>query len=425
MTKKNILVFPCGSEIALEIYKAVKYSTYFHLIGASSINDHGKFVFEDYIGDLPFIKDSRLLFELKEIVKKRKIDAIYPSMDSAIALLKENEEYLGCKIIGSPAETTEICLSKRKTYNFLRKEINVPVEYEKDCVLRYPVFAKPDVGYGSKGAAIINTEEELYIHLEKYPNSIITEYLPGDEYTIDCFTNKKGKLLYAAARKRNRIKCGISVNSSFVDVQTPFKEIANKINEKMKFRGAWFAQVKYGKDGELYLLEAAARLGGSSALSRAKGINSALLTLFDAFDFDVKIEKNDYDVEIDRAMDCKYYLEIDYDEVYVDYDDCLILDSKKINTELVRFLYQCINNQKNIILLSKHVGDLKKELSKYRLLSLFDEIIQIDRNQCKTDYIKENTKFIFIDDSFAERQRVKDKFMMSVFSPEMIECLIN
>ncbi|SFL40536.1 ATP-grasp domain-containing protein [Lachnospiraceae bacterium KH1T2] len=425
MPRKNILVFPCGSEIALEIYKAAGYSTYFHLIGASSIHDHGEFVYEDYIGNLPFANDSRLLRELKEIVNKRQIDAIYPSMDKVITLLKENEEYLGCKIIGSPVETTRICLSKRKTYDTLRKTINVPMEYERDSILRYPVFAKPDIGYGSKGTAIINSEEELCIYLEKYPNSIITEYLPGDEYTIDCFTNKEGELLYAAARKRNRIKCGISVNTTFVGEQAPFIEIANKINEKIKFRGAWFAQVKYGEDGELYLLETAARLGGSSALSRAKGINSALLTLFDAFDFDVKIEKNDYDVEIDRSMDCKYHLEIDYDVVYVDYDDCLILDSKKINTELVRFLYQCINNQKSIILLSKHIGDLENELLNYRLLSLFDEIIRIDRNQCKADYIKENTKFIFIDDSFAERQRIKDKFLMPVFSPEMVECLIN
>ena len=45
--KKNILVFPCGSEIGLEIYNSVKYSTYFNLIGANSSDDHGKFVYEN------------------------------------------------------------------------------------------------------------------------------------------------------------------------------------------------------------------------------------------------------------------------------------------------------------------------------------------------------------------------------------------
>ena len=41
---KNILVFPCGSEIALEIYRSLRYSTHFKLIGANSLDDHGKFV---------------------------------------------------------------------------------------------------------------------------------------------------------------------------------------------------------------------------------------------------------------------------------------------------------------------------------------------------------------------------------------------
>lgn len=52
--KRNILVFPCGSEIGLNIYSPVRYSTYFHLIGASSVEDHGMFIYDDYIGNLPF-----------------------------------------------------------------------------------------------------------------------------------------------------------------------------------------------------------------------------------------------------------------------------------------------------------------------------------------------------------------------------------
>ena len=46
--KKNILVFPCGSEIALEIYRSVNKSIHFNLIGASSVDDHGKFIYENY-----------------------------------------------------------------------------------------------------------------------------------------------------------------------------------------------------------------------------------------------------------------------------------------------------------------------------------------------------------------------------------------
>ena len=88
---RNILVFPCGSEIALEIYNSVKYSTYFHLIGASSTDDHGKFVFEDYISGLPYVTDPEILPVLKKIIRDRMLDAIYPTMDLVITILKKYE----------------------------------------------------------------------------------------------------------------------------------------------------------------------------------------------------------------------------------------------------------------------------------------------------------------------------------------------
>ena len=105
---KNILVFPCGSEIALDIYSSVKYSTYFHLIGASSVDDHGQFVYEDYISGLPYATDKDFVPALKRIVKERSVDAIYPAMDLVIPLLKEVEDELGCMVISSSLETTKI-----------------------------------------------------------------------------------------------------------------------------------------------------------------------------------------------------------------------------------------------------------------------------------------------------------------------------
>ena len=103
--KKNILVFPCGSEIALEVYRSVKNSTHFNLIGASSVNDHGKFVFENYVDGLPFITATNFIPSIKKIVADYSIDAIYPAMDAVIEILKKNEAEIGCKVIASEEET--------------------------------------------------------------------------------------------------------------------------------------------------------------------------------------------------------------------------------------------------------------------------------------------------------------------------------
>ncbi len=424
--KRNILVFPCGSEIGLDIYSSVKYSTYFHLIGASSIDDHGRFVYEDYISGIPYVVEPDFIPTMARIVKNRQIDAIYPTMDKVITVLKEHEEELGCLVISSSLETTRICLSKDLTYKKMQGFVRVPNVYHPSSIPQnaFPVFAKPEVGYGAKGTMKLNTQEEVVSFVKGKDGLMVLEYLPGEEFTVDCFTDKDGKLLYSEARKRNRVKDGISVNTFFAEEQDAFRDIAQKINEQIKFRGAWFCQVKRDKNGQLCLLEIASRLGGSSLLSRAIGVNFALLSLFDAFDYKVSVSKNDYYVELDRALGNKYKTDIDFDSVYCDYDDCLILDKNKVNVDLVKFLYQCVNQGKKLFLLSKHEGDLKKELHDFRLDSLFDEVIHIDKKSDKVDYIHSD-KALFIDDSNAERVNVKNRLTIPVFGPEMIDVLIQ
>ena len=206
--RKNILVFPCGSEIGLEIHNSVKYSTYFNLIGANSIDDHGKFIYDNYISGLPFVNENEIVPALRNIVFKYKIDAIYPTMDMVITKLKEKEEEIGCKIISSPLETVETCLSKEKTYKLLQNIINIPKQYNNiNEIKEYPIFVKPKIGYGAIGTKKINNEDELKDFIKNSDNdNLILEYLPGEEYTIDCFTDKNGKMIYASARGRNRIK---------------------------------------------------------------------------------------------------------------------------------------------------------------------------------------------------------------------------
>lgn len=425
--KKNILVFPCGSEIALEVYRSVKDSAHFNLIGASSVNDHGKFVFKDYIGGLPFITDEKFISEIKKIVDERHIDAIYPAMDDVIEILKTNERVLGCKVVSSCAETTEICLSKSRTYEQLTGIVKIPTTYKNEKeVVKYPVFVKPDIGYGSRGAKKINSEAELTIQLEENPHSIICEYLSGNEYTVDCFTDFNGNLSVVKPRERYRVMNGISVNTKPVADNGEFIEFANKINSNIKFNGAWFFQVKRDENGVLTLLEIASRFGGSSSLFRAKGINFALMSLYNAFEIPVSVLENDYDVEMDRALDNKYKINVTYNEVFVDFDDCLYLDKKSVNTSLIAFLYRCINEGIKVSLLSKHddenLGKLDALLEKLRVQNLFDRIIHISPDDCKYKYI-DNKNSIFIDDSFAERRDIAKNCDIPVFSLDMVEAL--
>lgn len=424
MKRKNILVFPCGSEIGLDVYRCVKYSTYFKLIGGSSVDDHGKFVFKDYIPNIPFVNAPDFLPVIKKIVAGHSIDAIYPATDLAIDVLKKLEPELGCKVVSSASETTDICLSKRKTYSLLKDVVRIPKQYSIESIDSYPIFVKPDIGHSAIGAEKITSQVELENRLVVDDDILLLEYLPGEEYTVDCFTDRKGNLQFVGARVRQRIKSGISVNTSFVETQAEFRKFAEVINEKIRFRGAWFYQVKRDKKGELCLLEVASRFGGSSLLSCALGVNLPLLSLFDAFDYDVEVLPNEYHVELDRAFGNKYKLDINYNTVYVDYDDCLIVEKRYVNVELVQFLYQCLNRGKRIVLLSKHDGDLELELKQFRLEELFDEVIHISRDEQKCDYVIDKDS-IFIDDSHAERKSIMMTRHIPVFAPDMINVLLD
>ena len=421
----NILVFPCGSEIGLEIYRSLKYSIHINLFGGNSVDDHGKFVYDNYISNIPFFDNPNFVEVLKDIIFKYHIDAIYPAMDAVITKLSSFEAELGCKIIGSPLATNEICLSKAKTYNILKDVITVPLIYSDLIkVKNYPIFMKPEVGYGTKGAKLINSFNEGLEHLNSFPSSLILDYLPGKEYTIDCFTDKGRNLLFSKGRIRRRINNGISVNTIPVKEQNEeFRKIALLINDKIHFRGAWFFQMKENINKKYSLLEVASRLGGSSSLFRNLGVNFALLSIYDAFNYDVKIFHNDYHIELDRALNNKYKINIEFENVYIDFDDCLLIENK-VNTTLISLIYQFLNEGKKLILITKHDKEINQTLDEYRLTNIFDEIIHLEKGQMKYKFIKKSSS-IFIDDSHTERLLVHENLGIPVFAPDTLESLLN
>lgn len=422
--KKNVLIFPCGSEIGLEINRALANDIHFEMFGASSLPDHGRFVYKNYIEGVPFVNEDNFIEELNKICKKYDIDFIFPAHDSVVLKLSQCQAEIDATIITSPLETCEIARSKKKTYIALKDVVPTPKVYQiTDNAINFPVFVKPDVGQGSKGAKKCANLDELNIAYKENPDIIISEYLPGNEYTVDCFTNYKGELLFAKGRVRARISNGISVNSKPIN-NPKFLEIASKINNKLRFQGMWFFQVKENINGELTLLELAPRIAGTMGMYRCLGINFALLALYDAMNIDVQIINNDFDIEIDRALCSTFKHNITFDNIYVDFDDTIICNNK-VNTDVIKFLYQAKNEKKNIILITKHDKDIHKTLSEYCLSEkLFNEVIHLAKAENKADYIK-LPKSIFIDDSYSERKNISTKLHIPVFGIDAVEALID
>jgi len=419
----NVGVFPSGSEVSIEVSRALKQSKDINLIGLGSVPDYGEVAFENNISTLPFFTDSNFISCLNEVVKTYKITFLIPGMDEVAYFLKLNEKEIGCEIVYASVETADVIRRKSSTYAVLKDYVSTPDVYDKDNLnesVSLPIFCKPDIGYGSRGAKIVKTVAQLnQIIKEDTDANVYTEYLPGEELTVDCFSNNNSELLFAGPRKRERIRMGISVSTRPVELTDEVNVVASVISKKLSMVGCWFFQIKRSKTGEFKLMEVASRVSGSMATYRLLGVNFILLDIYQRLGLAVAIPKlRCGDVRLERAFDVKLIGKLFFDSVYIDLDDCLILNGS-VNTDLIAFLFGCRNKRIPIFLITRHAHNLEQTLEEFRISILFDDIFHITDASPKSQFIKHNNPY-FIDDSFAEREEVGKAIGCNVASPDMV-----
>lgn len=423
--KFNVLVFPGGMENGLEIYSSLRHCKEIKIFSASaSIQNHAEFVYHDNF----LVRDVRTdgwINDINEVVSKNKIDLIFPANSMVIDYLVENRTKINAPVLLPDSSVVKLTRSKKQTLEFLKDVVLIPKVYKTiNEVENFPVFSKPDQGYGSQGAEIVADEQ----HLKKidFNKNIIQEFLSGKEYTVDCFSNHKAQLLFCGGRERSRIRMATSMHAEPVSkhLEARFSEIATAIQSKLKISGVWFFQVKEDGAGNLKLLEVDIRVAGTMCYNRCRGVNFSLLSIFDFFKYDVSILTNPQPLTLDRCLKNRYKFEYEYNTVYIDLDDTIVVHGK-INVEVVQFLFQCINKNIKLILISKcNETDKDAYLKKMKLFNLFDEIFWLGEEELKSAYIQDLNS-IFIDDSFSQRKEVSERWKIPVFDTSMIEALLD
>lgn len=413
MNQYNILVFPCGTEIANEVISSIKNHKYFKLFYASS----EKLSYCNFIGNkiyqLPYVSDKSFLSSLNELISKLRIDFIIPAHDDVAYELSKNSKKINSKIIGQSFEVNNIVRFKDKTYDFFKNILPIPKIYN-DIPKKndFPVFVKPKRGQGSLNAlSLKNLDEfESFFKTHSRDDFVVMELLTGKEFTIDCFSHNE-ELLYFGARTRDKTMKGITVVSSFVNedsLNKEFKKYANTISKELKMHGVWFFQMKYDKNNKLKLLEIGPRVAGSMILNRMRGVNFIELAIYQALGMDIKVNVNPvYDLRMGRALHSIFKTDIKYNNLYIDFDDTLLLDEKHLNIDLMKLIFKAKNEDKKIYLITKNKkNNLTKILHKFGIMHIFDEIIHLYENQKKIDFMKKNS--VLIDDSFKERTEALD-----------------
>lgn len=416
---KNVLVFPCGAQPSIDINIALRNNGEYKVFGASSYEDHGAYIYENYIPAVPFIYEEDFIPRFNQLLDSYQIKYIIPVHDSMILFLQEHAKEIHATVVGSCYETALLCRYKSKTYKALSGKAFVPRIYSTEEVVELPVFIKKDDDQGARNAYKIETLEELR-SFQGRSDMIICEYLPGEELTVDCFTDYQGSLRFCNARSRDRVLAGISVHARRVELSQEVLLIAKELNKEISFRGFWFFQLKRDAAGRLKLLEISTRFAGTFSLSRSMDVNLPLMALRDFDHKELDFGYNDYPLESDRMLINRYKLSYFYNSVYIDGVEAFVCNAG-IDSFFMMFLYQCINKGKKIYLLTESKALCMDKLRKLRLsCELFTEIYD-NRDYAGLNY----TDSVFLSKNVHRRNELRKRYKTLCFEPSAVEVLLD
>jgi len=253
--------------------------------------------------------DPNFIEDLLDISKKNKVDVIVPLVTKELFKLSLNSSTFsenGIKVIVSDYDKLKLVNNKYELMNFA-KQISIPVpdfrlvdsieDFISKCYeLGYPektICFKPPISNGMRGFRILNDSEDKmnslinekpnnvfigfneFINIARqssyFPELLLMEYLPGQEYSVDALANGKQSIC-VIPRTREKIKMGIS----FVGETIFHKEIINyseKIIEHLGLFGNIGFQFKEDEFGKPKIIESNPRVQGTIILCTASGYN--------------------------------------------------------------------------------------------------------------------------------------------------------
>lgn len=413
---KNVLVFSCGAVPAVDINYALRGNKEYRVFGASSYDDHGIYIYQNYIGNAPYMSDPYFLEKFNQLLVQYKIDFIIPLHEDMILFFQEHKDELKATTISSSYETALLCRYKSKTYAALSGCDFVPKTFQREEVDEYPVFVKKDNDQGSRHAYKVDNYNELLLYTEDQ-DMIICEYLPGEEVTVDCFTDRHGRLRFVNPRVADRMLAGIDVHARRIPLKEDIKIIAEEINQKIKFRGPWFFQIKKDKNGKYKLLEIATRFAGAFGLTRCMDINTPYLALQDFENKDIVVDYNDTPIEADKIFFGRYSVPLKYEKVVLDGEASLLIDDR-VDTFLMMFLYQCVNKNKEIILVSDDTENSRKRLTAFRIS---EDLVTVVEKRTFDDY----RDALFISRNDEARFEIRNNYGIMCYAPSTVEALLD
>lgn len=381
--------------------------------------------FYHYVDEV--INGKRLVEELESLQQRENYDAIYICHDEWLRVFANSEisVSLSRSIVNLPTHRTKLLLSKRETYNELAGKLPLPIVYESiNEVERYPLFLKPDIGQGSRGAGKIGSFEDANEYLDPgkmifRKSFIVSEFLEGPEYTIDCFSDPKYQLIYFQSREREKIATGISVQTSNVFLDQA-ESMARMLSSHFEISGAWFFQLKSDNHGQLKLLEVGIRIGGASGLNRCLGVNLSHLQLYQHLGESISVIKQEYPITYFQSQN-RARIKFRPSAAYFDYDDT-IFGERGFNTSIVDTIKYFHSIGIRVAIITRSKRPIETSLNLATISNLISNIYYLRNKESKSKVIQADEKLVFVDDSYRERLDVHRVFAKNALVIDPAAC---
>lgn len=229
--------------------------------------------------------------DILEAVRCHKIGVVIPCMDGAVELLAGMAGALSmeqCWACVSPQCVVVGIRDKDTSATWMEKMCGVlvpPHTYlQPPTPLRYPVIIKPRRGWGGRGQHVVYSDDHFKAVASNLDMNrfVVQQFIEGDEFSIDCYVARDGRVLGVVPRRRLAVSGGEVIKSVTVRDKALISE-CEAILRAAKFTGPITIQcIRSNHDARDYFTEINPRFGGGVILSMEAGANYARLVIREA-----------------------------------------------------------------------------------------------------------------------------------------------
>lgn len=327
----TILIPGVGAEGALGIIKQLRaaYGSAVNIIGLdiNRCTAHQKFL-DNFI--VPPLRTSKEYYPfILKVIKKFNVNILWPLSTEELEYFalnkKKIEELTSTRVLIGDYEGINIANNKYKLYKYLQEkkvlciaQYDIAKSYEElekiAFELGYPdkkVCIKLTKGSGSRGFRILDENynklysllydypnnvvcnlkeiEQILKNVEKLPEIIVMEFLPGDEFDVDvlCY---EGFSYYIIPRVNKKMYYGMSLITQTVQ-NSVIEEYTKEIIKKLNLSFIISLTFKMDKYNNPYLIEINPRVPGTIISTLNSGINYIELAIKLLYEQEIELDK--------------------------------------------------------------------------------------------------------------------------------------